>query len=193
MMPDAFSRDYLEQLQDALARFPHASLERLITAMFDAYREHRRLFILGNGGSATTAAHWTADLNKGCGCAGGRFKAICLSESIPTMLAYANDMAYEDVFVEQLKNFFEPGDLVIGISSSGNSPNVLKTIEYANRHQGVTTGLCGFSGGKLHSMVRIPLLASARDTQKVEDIHLIMAHITMQGLAAMIMASQAQT
>lgn len=105
---------------------------------------------------------------------------MCLNDSVPTMLAYANDLAYEDIFVEQLKNFFIPGDVVIGISGSGNSVNVLKAIEYTNANDGKTVGLCGYSGGKLYVMVDIPILVKIDDMQKVEDVHMIVVHMTMQ-------------
>lgn len=139
-----FSVEYIEQLKDVLDSFPHEQFERLTEAMMDAYREDRRIFVMGNGGSASTASHWVCDVNKGC-ClhSDKKFKMICLNDSIATMLAYANDLSYKDVFAEQLKNFFEPGDMVIGISGSGNSGNVLKAIEYANENDGKTVGLCG--------------------------------------------------
>jgi len=105
---------------------------------------------------------------------------MCLNDSISTLLAYANDLSYEDVFVEQLKNFFDSGDVVIGISGSGNSENVLRAIDYANNNGGTTVGLCGYSGGKLFKMVDIPILAKVDDMQKVEDIHMIVAHMSMQ-------------
>jgi D-sedoheptulose 7-phosphate isomerase len=106
------------------------------------------------------------------------------------MLAYANDLSYEDIFIEQLKNFFVPGDVVIGISGSGNSENVLKAIEYANKNGGTTVGLCGFSGGKLYQIVNIPILAKVDDMQKIEDIHMIVAHISMQRIMQKISAPQ---
>lgn len=107
---------------------------------------------------------------------------ICLNDTIPTVLAYANDVGYEDIFVEQLKNFFQPRDVVIGISGSGNSKNVVKAIEYAGTHGGITVGLCGYSGGSLCRMVHIPVLVKIDDMQKVEDVHMIVVHMTMQRL-----------
>jgi len=97
-------------------------------------------------------------------------------------MAYANDLSYEEIFVEQLKNFFIPGDVVIGISGSGNSKNVINAIEYANINGGVTIGLCGFSGGQLYQLVHIPILVQVNDMQKVEDVHMIVAHMAMQRL-----------
>ena len=176
-----FSVEYIEQLKDVLDSFPHEQFERLTEAMMDAYREDRRIFVMGNGGSGSTASHWVCDINKGC-CSDKKkkFKMFCLSDNIPTLLAYANDLSYEDVFVEQLKNFFVPGDVVIGISGSGNSGNVLKAIEYANENDGKTVGLCGYSGGKLYGMVDIPILVKIDDMQKVEDVHMIVVHMSMQ-------------
>jgi len=98
------------------------------------------------------------------------------------MLAYANDLSFEGIFVEQLKNFFVPGDVVIGISGSGNSKNVLNAIDYANKHGGITVGLCGFSGGQLCRLVQVPILARVTDMQIVEDIHMVVVHMTMQRL-----------
>ncbi len=176
-----FSYDYIEQLKRHLDTFPHDQFERLIDTMIDAYKEGKRIFVMGNGGSASTASHWVCDINKGCSLnKDKKFKMICLNDSISTMLAYANDLSYDDIFVEQLKNFFAPGDVVIGISGSGNSLNVLKAVDYAKANGGITVGLCGFSGGRLYSRVDIPILVEADDMQKVEDVHMIAAHITMQ-------------
>ena len=105
---------------------------------------------------------------------------MCLNDNIATMLAYANDNSYDDIFIEQLRNYFSPGDVVIGISGSGNSNNVLKAIKYANENGGITIGLCGFNGGKLHNIVHIPILANIHDMQKVEDVHTIITHMAMQ-------------
>jgi D-sedoheptulose 7-phosphate isomerase len=176
-----FSFEYISDLKGVLDNFPHEQFDRLIEAMMDAYHSEKYIFVMGNGGSASTASHWVCDINKECGLDQDRkFKMICLNENVSTMLAYANDLSYEDVFVKQLENFFEPGDLVIGISGSGNSENVLRAIEYANINGGTTVGLCGYSGGKLYRTVNIPILANVDDMQKVEDLHMIVAHMSMQ-------------
>jgi D-sedoheptulose 7-phosphate isomerase len=178
---DRFSVKYIADFKDLLDRFPHDQFDRLVDAMLDCCHHGRRIFVMGNGGSASTASHWVCDMNKGCSFGGDlKFKMICLNDSISTMLAYANDLSYEDVFVEQLKNFFAPGDLVIGISGSGNSKNVLKAIAFANQNGGVTAGLTGYSGGKLIDLVDIPILAAIDDMQKVEDFHMMVVHMTMQ-------------
>lgn len=182
-MMEYFSQKYITELKGLLDTFPHARFEEMIAALLKAYQEERRIFVMGNGGSATTASHWVCDVNKGC-CLHleKKFKMICLNDNVSCMMAYANDLSYEEVFVEQLKNFFVAGDVVIGISASGNSKNVLKAIDYGRRHGAVTVGLCGYDGGQLHGLVDIPLLAQMNDMQKVEDVHMIIVHIVMQRL-----------
>jgi len=177
------SYDYIQQLKKVLDDFPYENFEKMIATFLDAYDNGKRIFVMGNGGSASTASHWVCDINKGsCQNYNKKFKMICLNDSISTMLAYANDMSYQSIFVEQLRNFFTPGDIVIGISGSGNSLNVLKAIEFANDNGGTTIGLCGFSGGKLFNLVQIPILAPVNDMQKVEDFHMIVVHMTLQRL-----------
>ncbi len=176
-----FSKEYLGKLRELFDLFPHAQFEQMIDCLLAAHTQGRRIFLMGNGGSAMTASHFACDLNKGCGFGQARrFKAICLNDSLPTLLAYANDLSYAQVFVEQLKNFYMPGDVVMGISASGNSANVLRAIEYAKGHEGITIGWCGFDGGALGSMVQIPLHIRSQDMQKIEDLHLIIAHMAMQ-------------
>jgi D-sedoheptulose 7-phosphate isomerase len=140
---------------------------------------------MGNGGSGSTASHVACDLNKGVSYGRQkRFRVISLNDNLPTLTAYANDVSYEDVFVEQLRNFLCPGDLVVGISGSGNSPNVLNAIAFANSLGAHTVGLCGFNGGKLAPMVKTPIIAPVHDMQKAEDVHLILLHAVMQVLCA---------
>lgn len=178
-----FAREYLAELQTVLENFDHPGFERIVEAIMAAYAQNARIFIMGNGGSGATASHMVCDINKGtCSDLDKKFKMISLSDNIPTLLALANDVAYEAVFVEQLKNFFEPGDLVIGISGSGNSENVLRAVQYARDHRGKTIGISGFAGGKLAEMVDIPFVAPVDDMQKVEDVHMILAHMIMQAV-----------
>ena len=178
------SHGYIEGLKRALDEFPHFQFERLIEVFLKAYHDEQHIFIMGNGGSASTASHWVADFNKGC-CQDykKKFKMMSLSDNISSILAYANDLCYEEIFVQQLRNFFVPGDVVIGISGSGNSKNVLNAIDYANDNDGITVGLCGFSGGQLHRLVQVPILVRVSDMQKVEDIHMVVVHMSMQRLS----------
>ena len=178
-----FVKEYIEEFKMVLDKFPFKEFEKIVDILLTAYNEQKRIFIMGNGGSASTASHFACDIGKGCSYKlDKRFKIFCLNDSIPTLLAYANDLSYSDIFVEQMKNFLEPGDVAIGISASGNSENVLKAISYAKKMGGKTVGLSGFDGGKLKNIVDIPLVVYINDMQKVEDIHLIIVHILMQFL-----------
>jgi len=138
---------------------------------------------MGNGGSGATASHFACDMNKGA-CAGlpKRMKVICLNDNIPTLLAYANDTSYDDVFVEQLRNFLSCDDVVIGISCSGNSRNVIKAIRHANTLGATSIVLTGFDGGELARIANIPVVIAINDMQQVEDVHVILAHIRMRVL-----------
>ena len=175
------SIEYIEELKGLLDAFPHDRFEEIASAILSAYDDEKQIFVMGNGGSGTTASHFACDINKGC-CMdiAKKFKVICLNDNIPTMLAYANDLSYEKVFVEQLKNFLKPRDVVIGISGSGNSENVIQAVTYAKENHGKTIGFTGFDGGRLAQLVDIPLIAAINDMQKVEDVHMIVVHMIMQ-------------
>ena len=178
-----FARQYLNGLTVLFKDFDVDCFEKIVENILDAYMAEKRIFVMGNGGSGATASHFTTDINKGC-CfdLDKKFKMMCLNDNIPTLLALANDINYDAVFVEQLKNFFEPGDLVIGISGSGNSKNVLNAIQYANENGGQTIGLSGFSGGELSRISNISFVAQIDDMQKVEDMHMIIVHMIMQAV-----------
>jgi len=182
-MKQGLSFSYLEQLKVLLDIFPHDKFEEIGNILMKAYDEGKQVFIMGNGGSGSTASHFACDINKGC-CFNleKKFKVICLNDNIPTMLAYANDLSYDKIFVEQLKNFLQPGDVVICISASGNSENVLQAVSYAKKKEALTIGLTGFDGGKLARIVDVPLVAAINDMQKVEDLHMIVVHMLMQYL-----------
>ena len=180
-MIKGFVLNYLSELKETLETLPLDRFEEMVNLILGAYEDGRLIFVMGNGGSGATASHFACDINKGtCFDLEKRFKVICLNDNVPIMLAYSNDVSYEDVFVEQLKNFMEPDDVVIGISGSGNSENVLRAVEYAGRKCAKTIGLAGFDGGKLVGMVDVPVVVKAGDMQKVEDIHLILTHMIMQ-------------
>ncbi|MBI4333151.1 MAG: SIS domain-containing protein [Chloroflexi bacterium] len=153
-------------------------IDKLVTILTKARKNKRTIFLMGNGGSAATASHLAQDLSK-CTIAEGmpRLRAVALTDNIPGMLAWANDVGYEDIFVEQLKTLMEPGDVVIGISGSGNSMNVIKAIEYCNSRGGVAVGFCGYDGGKLRKCARDNILVSSFNMQRVEDIHLLIGHL----------------
>lgn len=147
--------------------------------------EHARvrgqtIFLLGNGGSAATASHFAEDLWFGTHVDGKyAYRVVCLADNVPAITALANDTGYENVFIEQLRALFRPGDVVVAISASGNSPNVVRAIEYANANDGVTIGLTGFDGGRLRKIcqVCVHVETAAGEYGPVEDIHLVMDHL----------------
>jgi len=184
-MEQKLSFNYLSQLKGLLNVFPHEKFEEIGKALMYAYEEGKQVFIMGNGGSGATASHFVCDINKGtCLELEKKFKVICLNDNIPSILAYANDLSYKEIFVEQLKNFLQPGDIVIGISGSGNSENVIRAISYAKSKGAKTIGLSGFNGGRLSQLVDIPFVVEINDMQKVEDVHMIVVHMLMQYLCA---------
>ena len=177
-------KQYFTRLDELLKKVDAETIDRFFKLLDRARVEGRQIFIFGNGGSGSTASHLTGDLNKGSGTSGlkPRFKIICLNDNIPSLMAYANDFSYEDVFVQPLMNFLQPGDVVIGISGSGNSKNVLRAIEYANQNGGVTVGICGYDGGALEKLAQLAVHPHVNDMQLVEDFHLILGHVAMQAL-----------
>ena len=171
-------KEYISHLQTAISTLPIDRIKKVVEILLEAYRDEKRVFIIGNGGSAATASHFACDLGKGTICEGGkRFKVISLTDNIPLMTAWANDSGYDHIFKEQLENLLEIGDVVIGISASGNSKNILDAIEYANSKDCITIGFTGFNGGKLSNMVEECIIAKSDRYGPVEDIHLILDHI----------------
>ncbi len=177
------ARAYLEKLNRILDQIDLKVFKQVVDHFLMAYHNGSRIFTMGNGGSAATASHLACDINKGC-CLGleKKFRLICLSDNVPTLMAVANDLAYEEIFRVPLQNFFIPGDLVVGISGSGNSENVLRAISWAKENGGLTIGMSGFGGGKLAELTDISLVVASNDMQKVEDVHLIIGHMLMQAL-----------
>ncbi len=172
---------YLNRLQETIKRLDKNEINQFINMLLEARDTDKQIFIMGNGGSASTASHFCCDFNKGSSYGfAKRFKFICLNDNVPGMMAYANDVSYDEIFVEQLKNFFNPGDYVIGISGSGNSKNVLKAIEYANANGGITIGLTGFNGGKLKQICAHSVNMNVDDMQISEDLHMMMDHLSMK-------------
>lgn len=178
-----FAGEYLTRLKQVMDAFDLKAFEKTVQMLLDAYQRQSQIFIMGNGGSGSTASHLACDINKGC-CIDldKKFKMLCLNDNMPTMLALANDISYEAVFEEQIKNFFNPGDVVIGISGSGNSENVLRAIAYAAANGGKTIGWSGFGGGKLADRVELAFVVNSDDMQQVEDAHMIVAHMIMQSV-----------
>ncbi len=138
----------------------------------------KQVFVCGNGGSAATASHMVCDLGKGCIVDGKkRFKVIGLNDNIPMLTAWSNDTDYTQAYMEQLVNFLEEGDVVIGISGSGNSPNVLNALKYANDAGAVTVGMTGFQGGKMKDIAKVCLVVPSDNMERIEDLHLVLEHL----------------
>lgn len=170
--------NYFGKLKSILDKISRDELNGFLNLLVDALESGSRIYVMGNGGSAATASHFVADFNKGLSFGKmRRFKFFCLNDNTATMMAYANDVSYEDVFVEQLKNFLEPKDLVIGISGSGNSRNVIKAIEYANAAGALTLGLSGYDGGLLKKTARFGVHIPVMDMQVTEDLHMVLDHM----------------
>jgi histidinol-phosphate phosphatase family protein len=168
---------YLQQLEQVIHSLPRQEIWQATRALMHARRNRQHVFIVGNGGSAATAAHMVNDLNKLPAAADGtRFKASDLVSNTPWLTALANDNGYEDAFSNQLQNFIEPGDVVIAISTSGNSPNIIKAIQFARQHQAFCIGFTGCSGGKLKSLVDICVCVPGDLIGHQEDVHMVLDH-----------------
>lgn len=155
---------------------PH--LQDVLLLLERAYRNGHRIFIMGNGGSAATASHFALDLAKNTIMPGApRLKAISLTDHVPLITAWSNDTAYEHIFSEQLTNMIEPGDVAIGISASGNSPNVINALLLAKQSNAFTIALLGANGGQIKDIVDAYVLAPGQNIEQEEDAHLILAHV----------------
>ncbi|MBU2646182.1 SIS domain-containing protein [bacterium] len=176
---------YFNRLKNAIDALERAEINGVMNLLIEAYQKEQQIFIMGNGGSASTASHFVCDFNKGISLnRAKKFKMISLCDNIPTMMALANDEGYDSIFVEQLKCFLQPGDLVIGISGSGNSENVIQAITYANQNGNTTISLTGYDGGKLKQACQFGIHVDLPDMQITEDIHMILDHMMMKILSA---------
>ncbi|MSV30112.1 MAG: SIS domain-containing protein [Bryobacterales bacterium] len=174
----SFPITYKTELLKALDTIDLEGVNRVIDLFKDARTNNRRIFVCGNGGSASTASHFACDMVKGASFQKAqRFRIMALTDQIPTITAYANDVSYDAVFVEQLKNFAEAGDVFMGISGSGNSPNVLRAIEYASSIGCTTVALTGRDGGQLGPMAQINVRVAEPHMGRIEDGHLIVCHM----------------
>ena len=171
------SAAYLKQVA-SLFEGLDAQTDRFVDALFKGFEEGRTIFLCGNGGSAANAAHIAADLMKLTAPPGGpRLRVLALGESLPGLTAAANDFAYEEAYAEQLKAFLEPGDVVIGLSTSGSSPNVLRTLEYAAAAGATTVGITSTDGAALRARVEHAVLVPSRSVQHVEDATMVVGHL----------------
>jgi len=174
----SFPTEYKKNVLEAIERIDLEKVDRAIEWFREARGAGRGIFVCGNGGSASTASHFACDMLKGASFnRPTRFRILALTDSLPTLTAYANDVSYDAVFVEQLRNFAEPGDLFMAISGSGNSPNVLRAMEYANSAGCRTIALTGRDGGKLGPLARLNIQVGVPHMGRIEEAHLIVCHM----------------
>ena len=185
--------DYLRRLNEEVSRIDQAAMQRWADLVFQAWENGRFVFIFGNGGSGTTASHMAEDLGKSTlherdlnDESKKRVKVLSLTDNAGWLMAVGNDLAYDQIFVQQLMNYGGEGDLVIAISGSGNSANVLNAVDWANRHGLTTFGLTGYSGGKLKEMQGDGLHVELDDMGMVESIHLCLFHWVLNDVFARI-------
>lgn len=173
-----FAEQYRSELLTALDRIDYNKVQQAIDWFKEARAEGRGIFVFGNGGSASSASHFVCDMVKGASYKrGDRFRIQALTDNLAAITAYSNDVGYECVFAEQLKNFAKEGDLVMAISGSGNSPNVLRAIEYANSIGCRTLGLTGRDGGALSPLCNLNIQVPVQHMGRIEDGHMIVCHM----------------
>lgn len=184
---------YLTRLRDEIGRVDQAALTRWADLIYQAWERHKCVFIIGNGGSGTTASHMCEDLGKGSLPEAAlvdegrkRLKVLSLTDNTGWIMAVGNDLSFDQIFVQQLMNFGEAGDVLIAISGSGNSRNVLNAVAWANRHGVHTFGLTGYDGGKLREMQEDGLHMALDDMGMVESIHMCLSHWVLNDVHARI-------
>lgn len=177
-----FVKDYLKTLKKELDTLELHKIVKVVDVLFDAWKNGKQVFIFGNGGSASTASHFACDLGKGTlqrvyDQKERRFRVMSLTDNVAMMTAFANDLSYEDIFVQQLSNLVNPGDVVIGLTGSGNSSNVVKAIKFANKNGATTIAFLGFDGGKVKDIVNNHILIKSNHYGRLEDAHLVLGHL----------------
>lgn len=170
--------NYLSLVKDTIDHLDRTQIEKTVDAFMRVYDAGKTIYIFGNGGSAASATHACGDLVKGASYGlEKRFRVMSLVDNLPALMAIANDVSYDDIFIEQLKNFIQPGDLVVGISGSGNSVNVVKAMDYAKSKGVQTIAFCGYKGGKIKEIADISVHSVAMDMEVAEDIHMIVFNV----------------
>jgi D-sedoheptulose 7-phosphate isomerase len=194
MRPFSTPEEYLREVKQALD-FLQPQVEPFISALYEGFLKRRTIFLIGNGGSASAASHFCQDLNKGTLAnmeAARRFHAIALTDNISFITALANDHGYECIFEEQLKNLARSRDLLVAISGSGRSPNILRAVEYANEHDVKTLAVTGFDGGQLKQMASVNVHVRSNDMGLVEGVHSVFFHLVMSELRKRVAAQGVQ-
>ena len=174
-----FAENYKSKLIESIDKVPFDQLEAVVNQIIRAFKEQRKIFVMGNGGSAATASHFVCDFAKGCAVKGSKkFKIIGLTDNIPIITALANDASsYDEIFKSQLEPLLESNDLVIAFTGSGNSKNILNAIGYANSNGAQTIAFTGFNGGKIKDLAKTYLIVPSDNMERIEDIHLMLEHL----------------
>lgn len=177
-----WSKNYIENLKNLLDEMNLDNVKGAAELLLDAYQKNKRIFIVGNGGSASTASHMVCDFSKSVrGHSGDAkwagFKAIALTDNVPAITAWSNDKSYEEAYAQQLGNLASEGDLLIAISSSGSSKNILKCVGVAKKLNMKVIGIAGFYGGRLAKVVDVALVVNSKEYGPAEDVQLILNHI----------------
>jgi len=174
----SFPENYKTALLEAIDRIDLGRVDQAIEWFRESRDQNRHIFVCGNGGSASTASHFACDIVKGASYnRDARFRIMALTDSLPTITAYSNDVSYDCVFVEQLKNFAQKDDLVMCISGSGNSPNVVRAMEYANTIGCKTIAITGRDGGQLGPLAQLNIQVAVPHMGRIEDAHMIVCHM----------------
>lgn len=182
------AQQYIDLVKSTLDALDPKALEALVEAFHTTYEKGGNIYTMGNGGSGASASHAAGDFLKGASYGlDKRFKMICLNDNLPSMMAIANDIGWESIFVEPLKNFLGEDDLVIGISGSGNSKNVVNALEYANALGATTVAMSGFKGGKISQIASINVHAPVMDMEVTEDVHMVIFNIVKKQMMARLM------
>ncbi len=175
---DNYIENYLDKIKESIDDFDREKIKKISDIVYNAGINGKNIFLIGNGGSSSTASHIVNDLNKGCFVYGNkRFKAFCLSDNTPLITAWANDDSYENIFANQLATQIERGDVVLAISGSGNSKNILNAVKLANEKDAITIGITGFEGGKIKNLVDECFVVNSDHMGRIEDLHLVLLHM----------------
>lgn len=178
-----YYREYLTQYIDTVQSLDFSIVERILSELDNARRDNRQVFIAGNGGSAASASHWACDFGKGVNVDGTkRFRVISLTDNLAWITALGNDISFGDIFVEQLKNTLREGDVIVGLSVSGNSENVVRAFQYAKDNGATVIALVGAKKGRMEALADISLVIPSEDYGIVEDAHMFVNHVISQHL-----------
>ena len=178
-----FVCDYLADVQNLIQEIDATQVEPMVDVLLTAWRDGKRVLLMGNGGSSSSVSHIVNDMQKNIHLEAGKpLRTICLSDCTPLMMAWANDTSWDNVFTPQVQCWAEPGDVVIGVSGSGNSMNIINGIVAANAAGATTLGLAGFAGGKLKQAAQRCIVVKSDNMQRIEDVHMILLHLIFSTL-----------